>query len=348
MHSALLRHVETHRVQNQFGEFFDARLEKGVYKTHSNNPMRPDGSIHEYCPPEQVASEMDRLVALYNEHAKRVIPPEIEAAWLHHAFTQIHPFADGNGRLGRMLASLVFIRAGSFPLVVTRDHRTNYIDRLEKADRGGLSEFVKFVVRTQRRDLLKGIDAIPTKPNRELSTGAPRGSSEREVAAVREMLAENGTLKIGPKSWNTAVEIGERLYRSSHGSIENLRQLLSREIGGQFGGESGRLSGDREVRVRDGCRKFLYEPNFEKWNFYQTVELGLGREVLVTSHAVGVHFRGVIASVVFLNDNGNLISAVEDSFQTNYKDRLAAVEARFAIWLEDGLARALALWRERL
>ncbi len=85
--------------------------------------MRPDGLIHEYCPPEQVTSEMDRLIELHREHQIGEIPPEVEAAWLHHRFTQIHPFQDGNGRIARCLASLVFIQAKWFPLVLTRGDR---------------------------------------------------------------------------------------------------------------------------------------------------------------------------------------------------------------------------------
>ena len=52
---------------------------------------------------------------------RRGVPVEVEAAWLHHRFTQIHPYQDGNGRVARALASLLFIKAGWFPVVVTRD-----------------------------------------------------------------------------------------------------------------------------------------------------------------------------------------------------------------------------------
>ena len=48
------------------------------------NPHRPDGSVHEYCPPEQpehVAAEMDRLINMHHAHTEAV--PEVEAAWLH-------------------------------------------------------------------------------------------------------------------------------------------------------------------------------------------------------------------------------------------------------------------------
>ena len=43
--------------------------------------------------------------------------PEVEAAWLHHRFGQIHPFQDGNGRVARALATMIFLRAGFVPLV---------------------------------------------------------------------------------------------------------------------------------------------------------------------------------------------------------------------------------------
>ncbi|MDE3194864.1 MAG: Fic family protein [Acidobacteriota bacterium] len=79
--------------------------------------------MHEYCPPEHVASEMDALIAMHTEQTSRGVQPYVEAAWLHHAFTQIHPFQDGNGRVARALAALVLIRAGYFPFVVTRDER---------------------------------------------------------------------------------------------------------------------------------------------------------------------------------------------------------------------------------
>jgi hypothetical protein len=55
LHAALLRHQETVRVVDQFGDVFEKKLVKGTYKISPNNPTRPDGSIHEYCPPEHVA-----------------------------------------------------------------------------------------------------------------------------------------------------------------------------------------------------------------------------------------------------------------------------------------------------
>ena len=44
------------------GEIISVPLISGDWKQRPNNPVRQDGSVYEYCPPEQVASEMDRLI----------------------------------------------------------------------------------------------------------------------------------------------------------------------------------------------------------------------------------------------------------------------------------------------
>ncbi len=105
LHAALLRHQDMATAVNQFGEVFEAEMIKGKYKQRPNNPTRPDGTVHSYCAPEHVESEMEALLRMHAEHEAREIPVEIEAAWLHHRLTQIHPYQDGNGRVARALAS---------------------------------------------------------------------------------------------------------------------------------------------------------------------------------------------------------------------------------------------------
>lgn len=157
VHQALTTHQETATGIDSFGQRTQIPLLQGDWKKWPNNPTRSDGSIHEYCPPEQVASEMDRLIEMHKQHLQEGVPPEVEAAWLHHRFTQIHPFQDGNGRVARALASLVLIRAGWFPFVVHRDHRTKYIDCLEKADSGDISSLIMLFSQTQKQAFLKVI-----------------------------------------------------------------------------------------------------------------------------------------------------------------------------------------------
>src|SRR6266481_109146 len=76
LHAALLRHQDTSMMRDQFGNLFESKLFKGKYKDHPNNPKKPDGSMHQYCPPEQVDSEMERLLSLHFEHEKKGVPVE--------------------------------------------------------------------------------------------------------------------------------------------------------------------------------------------------------------------------------------------------------------------------------
>ena len=128
LHQLMTRKQEFAAGVDQFGRAVRLKLLHGDYKRRPNNPTRPDGKVHEYCPPEHVAAEMDQLIKMHDRHLDDDVPADVSAAWLHHRFVQIHPFQDGNGRVARALASLALIRAGMFPLVVTNRDRERYIE----------------------------------------------------------------------------------------------------------------------------------------------------------------------------------------------------------------------------
>lgn len=132
LHSLITQHQETTEAIDQFGNHINVQLLKGEFKKEPNNPKR-DKTVFCYCPPEQVDSEMDRLVEIFNDEliSSHVL---VRSAFIHHAFAQIHPFQDGNGRIARLLASFVLIKEGLFPLTIDRDERTSYITALECAD----------------------------------------------------------------------------------------------------------------------------------------------------------------------------------------------------------------------
>ena len=159
MHALMTRNQAWAEAADAQGRISRVELIRGDYKRWPNNPRRPDGSIHEYCPPEHVAAEMDRLIELHEAHVS--VAPEVEAAWLHHRFTQIHPFQDGNGRIARALATLVFVKAGWFPLVVRNEGLALYLDALEQADRGDIRELVMLFAGLQKDELLKALSMEP-------------------------------------------------------------------------------------------------------------------------------------------------------------------------------------------
>lgn len=88
--------------------------------------------------------EMKKLIAWYRK-SQRTLPP-FELAILFHAhFEMIHPFVDGNGRVGRALANFILERAGYPTLYLGLEHRSAYLDALAEADEGNTSALVQLL-----------------------------------------------------------------------------------------------------------------------------------------------------------------------------------------------------------
>lgn len=88
------------------------------------------------APPREVDRLMGALESFVNLGEDARIPPLIMAALAHYQFEAIHPFADGNGRVGRLLIPLILKNRGMLPtplLYVSPyldEHKDEYIDRL--------------------------------------------------------------------------------------------------------------------------------------------------------------------------------------------------------------------------
>jgi len=159
LHGLVTRNQQYAEGRDQFGNRLKTKLEKGIYKTRENNPQREDGTKILYCPPLQVETEMDNLIAVYNKLMDIKEHPLIIAAWFHHAFTTIHPFQDGNGRVARLLASLIFIKFGYFPFTVLREEaKVKYIEALENADNGHPQKLVTYFGEVQKRNIQKALN----------------------------------------------------------------------------------------------------------------------------------------------------------------------------------------------
>jgi Fic family protein len=92
-------------------------------------------------PPEQVLPAMDALIQfMRSQHG---LPPLIAAALAHYQFEVIHPFEDGNGRLGRLLIPLQLMMTGAIqhPLVYVSPYlerrRDEYLSRLRAISTDG-------------------------------------------------------------------------------------------------------------------------------------------------------------------------------------------------------------------
>lgn len=167
LHALITTEQEYTQGIDQLGRKIEIELIKGDFKKQNNNPTRADGTVVLYCPPEHVAAEMDKLVEICNIKLDRNYNPVVLAAWLHHAFSIIHPFQDGNGRVARLLASLILIKDGLFPFTILRDKKSEYLDALEKADAGAPQALISLFEQQQVEAIKKALGLS----NQEQGTG---------------------------------------------------------------------------------------------------------------------------------------------------------------------------------
>jgi cell filamentation protein, protein adenylyltransferase len=123
--------------------------------------------------------------------------PMVFVADVHARFERIHPFRDGNGRVGRLATNLLLVRHGYPPAVIHKRDRTRYLNALRRADRGDaepLGEmFARAVTDGIHRFLLPGLAGphrlVPLRSlaDRDLSGNALAVAAKRDrLRAVRQ------------------------------------------------------------------------------------------------------------------------------------------------------------------
>jgi len=144
----------------------------GRYRT-SREPMQvisgPIGAptVHFEGPPsKQVRAEMKRFVSWFNRTAsdsKEPLPAITRAGTAHLFFESIHPFEDGNGRIGRAIAEKAMMQSVGQPMLVSLAttilaHQESYYEALERANRRNditlwLVWFGEIALEAQRRSI---------------------------------------------------------------------------------------------------------------------------------------------------------------------------------------------------
>ncbi|HEX4420151.1 MAG TPA: Fic family protein [Kofleriaceae bacterium] len=347
LHALICAHQETADAVTHAGQHVQVPLPRGTYKLRPNSPRRPDGSIHEYCPPEQVATEMERLVAIYDE-----LPadqPEVRSAWMHHAFTSIHPFEDGNGRVARTLASIDFIRAGMFPLLIDRaDKHSENLPALERADAGELGKLIEFFYKREERVALRAISL---------------GETAVEQSSGMDKFLEAANAKISQRKTDQKTE-----RDLMHGRITGLAGLMNTIF--------RKTADDVKQRV-EGCQASVTRVSTETAHYFrgQIVQLAKQRgywadlrepwewarlqlrdggitDLVVVLHFIGNPSPGACVAAAFLEHRATR----EDEFRAEVipldtetlvlypAEQSAPQSQRFESWLEDITKTALAAW----
>src|SRR3990167_3355535 len=106
----------------------------------------------EFTPPlpRDVEKEFKRLMLWYRAN-KRKYHPVVVAAYFHHVFESIHPFRDGNGRIGRLLLNFI-LRKNALPMVnIKYREKGKYYEALEAGNKGNLKPLTDIIIKYLER-----------------------------------------------------------------------------------------------------------------------------------------------------------------------------------------------------
>lgn len=116
------------------------RDDAGFYRRHG---VRIVGTYVPTANWLKVPDLMAELIKAINHPTKEVIP---KIAEIHARFEKIHPFADGNGRVGRLLMHIMLLKENLPPAIIKQQKRELYMSYLNKAqmknDLSGLVDFI--------------------------------------------------------------------------------------------------------------------------------------------------------------------------------------------------------------
>ncbi|MDD3774331.1 MAG: Fic family protein [Sulfurovaceae bacterium] len=148
------------------------QIELNIRKTTGTKLSGPNGEIV-YTPPEGEAILREKLTNLEQFiYAKDDIDPLIKLAVMHYQFEAIHPFADGNGRTGRILNILFLVEQGLLDMPVLflskyiLENKINYYEGLRNiTEKGEWEQWILYILKgieTTAQQTSAQIDAILT------------------------------------------------------------------------------------------------------------------------------------------------------------------------------------------
>jgi prophage maintenance system killer protein len=362
LHSILTAHQDTTTAIDQFNVRHEIPLLKGRFKEHANNPRRPDGEMHEYCPPIHVDSELENLLNWLSGYS--VDDPIIVGAWLHHRFTQIHPYQDGNGRVARALTTFVLLRAGLLPLVVDRDLRVGYISALERADQNDLAPLAGIFARLERTVILQ---ALSVDADAEISH--QKSLTSAVISSLADKFGKRRIQKLADLRQVNTVALALRTATRTQleASIAEVGTTI-REVGTPtiFINEGGPDNGNAHwyrFEVGQSAREANKFANFTEDHFFVKASVQVNRERLifvVSFHHVGRELTGIMEATAFSklvsyeeSDDRDSVSerfslcSVEPFVFTN-RTHIAEIQDAFQRWLDSALAVAVKEYGDKL
>ncbi len=208
----LIREIHAKLMQGVRGD----RADPGEIR-RSQNWIGPSGSTLRDAlfvppPPQEVASLLSDLERFI--HAESDIPPLIKIGLIHAQFETIHPFLDGNGRIGRLLIAFflcdkeILIKPVLYLSYWFKLHRARYYELLQAVrDNGEWEEWIKF--------FLEGVASVSLEAT----------ETARNIVALREEHRRLVTDRFGRAAGN-GLRVLEDLYTTPLTSIGAVQARL--------------------------------------------------------------------------------------------------------------------------
>lgn len=156
-HAAVLREIFQRRYPGTITEElirrFHRLLLQGIREdagAYATTPRTIRGVELATTPPEEIPAMMRTLLAGWKSREPRGYGLE-EIATFHAAFERIHPFADGNGRVGRLVMLMQLLAAHYPPVVIEQARKAEYYEVLEHAQRASVEPFLGFLLEEMGR-----------------------------------------------------------------------------------------------------------------------------------------------------------------------------------------------------
>jgi fido (protein-threonine AMPylation protein) len=355
LHQVLTRHQRTCSAIDTLGNAAEVELLRGEWKRLPNNPSREGVLVHEYCPPEHVQAEMDRLIHLHASHVK--VDPVVEAAFLHHRFTQIHPFQDGNGRVARCLANIALLREELQPLVLTRDDRQSYISALEAADEGDLRPLVTLFALVEKRAFLQALS---------LSTGViDRAAGLATIIKATAAKVRERTQASSQRRATLEAQTTERLMVQAKAVLQGVAEQFNAAFEStEFRALAVQQSDPAEAneyffrsQIVDTAKKLAYFANMNslrRW-LRLTINDGFKTDILLSFHKVGHEPTELMGCSAIVSDQGNPYEhqypaepACEQPFLYTTGMNPEELASQYGQWLDHVMVVAMEIWRRKL
>jgi fido (protein-threonine AMPylation protein) len=111
---------------------------------------------------DRLGEEMTALIREYDRRDVASVDVFALGAWLHHDFESLHPFSDGNGRVGRLLLNLHFLKHNWPPVNVMPADKERYMEALLQGDRGELQPLTGYLMVMMGSSLLNFLSYVGT------------------------------------------------------------------------------------------------------------------------------------------------------------------------------------------